>query len=336
MIFLPTRPHLTNLLLCCAALGCGFSIAADEWSAEEWLQAMNLAQQELNYKGTLSYFNGDELTTLDYRHMVVQGEVHQYVTPLNGPFRKFIREGPSVSMKLDRDDELSQMQEKIEAGGISTNFNPTFDRLGETYDIAVDGSGSIANRSAVCITMTPQEQDRYRIRLWIDKQTSILLRWDMRDHDNRPVSIWQFTEFKVIKENMDRHSFSDAWDTSFTLDIKSSSAEEKFEEDENVHWHLDWVPKGFELSGASNQELSMDHDSSHNVMYSDGVVAISVFVEPAPKSHEGVEMESVSGSTVVVSHTIQDHRGQSKLVTVVGDLPKQTVWRIARGVKFDP
>ena len=72
---------------------------------------------------------------------------------------------------------------------------------------------------------------------------------------------------------------------------------EEHEDDEDVHWHLDWVPKGFELSGASNQELSMDRDSSHNVMYSDGIVAITVFVEPAPKSHEGVAMEFASGST---------------------------------------
>lgn len=327
--------YISALIFCSAIFGYG-CVIAEERSAEEWLRAMNSAQQELNYAGTLSYFNGDELTTLDYRHMVIQGEVHQHVTPLNGPSRKFIREGLSVSLQLDSDDELVQMKEKIKAGGISTTFNPRFDNLGETYDIAVDGSGTIANRSAVCVSMKPKEQDRYRIHLWIDKQTSILLRLDMRDHDNRPVSIWQFTKFEVIEEDLDHLSFGNGSSASVTLDIKSEPAVHKNDEDEDVSWHLDWVPKGFELSGASNQELSMDRDSSHNVMYSDGIVAISVFVEPAPKSHEGVAMESVSGSTVVVSHTIQDHRGRSKLVTVVGDLPKQTVWRIARGVKFEP
>lgn len=336
MTFRPSQPHpLTALVLCCTFFGYGSAIA-EERSAEEWLRAMNAAQQEMSYAGTLSYFNGDELTTLDYRHMVVHGEVHQHVTPLNGPSRKFIREGLSVSLQLDSDDELVQMQEKIEAGGISTTINPKFDKLGETYNIAVDGSGRIANRSAVCVSMTPKEQDRYRIHLWIDKQTSILLRWDMRDHDNRPVSIWQFTEFELIKEDLRQRSFANGSNSSVTLDIKSKQSVEEHEDDEDVQWHLDWVPKGFELSGTSNQEFSLGHDSSHNVMYSDGIVAVSVFVEPAPKSHEGVAMESVSGSTVVVSHTIQDHRGQSKLVTVVGDLPKKTVWRIARGVKFEP
>ena len=336
MTYRPNQPpHITALILCCTVFGYGSSIA-EERSAEDWLRAMNTAQQELNYVGTLSYFNGDELTTLDYRHMVVQGEVHQHVTPMNGPSRKFIREGLSVSLELDSDDELVQMQEKIEAGGISTNFNPKFDSLGETYDIAVEGPGRIANRSAVCVSMTPKDQDRYQIHLWIDKQTSILLAWEMRDHDNRPVSIWQFTEFELIEEDLDHHSFADGSNASVTVDIKSEPTVNEHDEDEDVDWHLDWVPKGFELSGTNNQDLSLGRDSSHNVMYSDGIVAISVFVEPAPKSHEGVAMESVSGSTVVVSHTIQDHRGRSKLVTVVGDLPKKTVWRIARGVKFDP
>ena len=297
---------------------------------------MGVAQQELNYKGTLSYFNGDELTTLDYLHMVVNGEVHQRVTPLDGPSRKLIREGLNVSLELDRDDELAQMRDKIEAGGISSTFNPRFDKLAETYNIKVGGTGRIADRSAVCITLSPKERDRYRIHLWIDKQTSILLRWDMRDHDKRPVSIWQFTEFELIEEDSDRHSFANRSSPAVTLDLQSKAVKKDRDEDEDVHWHLDWVPEGFELSGTNIQDLAPGRESTHNVMYTDGMVAVSVFVEPAPKSHEGMEMESVSGSTVVVSHTIQDRTGRSKLVTVVGDLPKTTIWRIARGVSFDP
>lgn len=330
------QPYLTLVFFCCATLASGSSIAEDR-SAGDWLEAMNLAQQELNYVGTLSYFNGDELTTLEYRHMVVNGEVHQHVTPLNGPSRRFVREGFKLSLELDRDDELVQMREKIESSGISANFIPKFDRLGDTYDISVDGKGRIANRSTVSISMTPKERDRYRIHLWIDVETNILLRCDMRDDNNRPVSIWQFTAFEVVENNPANSSFAPGTYSGVTLALPSSSADDTHGHGEgDVHWHLDWVPKGFELSGTRNQELALDHDSLHNVMYSDGIVAVSVFVEPAPKSHEGVAMESISGSTVVVSHTIQDNRGQSRLVTVVGDLPKKTVWRIARGVKFDP
>lgn len=327
--------YVATLIVCCVLFSFSTSVAQDR-SPIEWLRAMGVAQQELNYTGTLSYFNGDELTTLDYLHMVVDGEVHQQVTPLDGPSRKFIREGLNASLELDRDDELVQMRDKIEAGGISSTFNPRFDKLGETYSIKVGGTGRIANRSAVCISLSPKERDRYRIHLWIDKQTSILLRWDMRDHDNRPVSIWQFTEFELIEADSDRHSFANGSSPSVKLDLQSNLVKKDHEEEDDVNWHLDWVPEGFELSGSSNQELAPGPESPRNVMYTDGMVAVSVFVEPAPKSHEGVAMESVSGSTVVVSHTIQDHTGRSKLITVVGDLPKQTIWRIARGVKFDP
>lgn len=333
----PRQPnYVSTLIFCCLTFCFSTSVVAQDRSAIDWLRAMSVAQQELNYMGTLSYFNGDELTTLDYRHMVVNGEVHQHVTPLDGPTRRFVREGHNVSLQLDRDDELVQMQDKIEAGGISSTFNPRFDRLGETYNISVGGTGRIANRTAVCISMKPKEQDRYRIHLWIDKQTSILLRRDLRDHDNRPINIWQFTEFELIEEDSDRHSFANGSSPGVKLDLQSNVAKKHLEEDEDVHWHLDWVPEGFELSGANNQELALGRDSSRNVMYTDGIVAISVFVEPAPKLHEGVELESVSGSTVVVSHTIRDRTGRSQLVTVVGDLPMKTVWRIARGVKFDP
>ena len=190
--------------------------------------------------------------------MVVNGEVHQHVTPLNGPSRKFIREGPSVSLELDSDDELVQMQEKIEAGGISTTFNPRFDKLGETYDIGCGWFRSYCG--SVCGLRVHDSQGTGTgivFTCGLTNRTSILLSWDMRDHNNRPVSIWQFTEFEVIENESDQHSFSNVPNAGVTLDLKSESAEVEHVEDEDVNWHLDWVPKGFELSGASNQELSM-------------------------------------------------------------------------------
>ena len=95
------------------------------------------------------------------------------------------------------------------------------------------------------------------------------------------------------------------------------------------------MPKGFELS-SNDTANSIGEESAQNLMYSDGMVAFSVIVEPMPESLQEMSVETVSGATVVVSHTIQDRKGNPQFVTVVGDLPKNTIWRIARGVTFDP
>ncbi len=309
---------------------------AEERTAEEWLQAMSKAQRETNFVGTLSYFDGAELTTLKYSHVILDGQVQERVSHLNGPKRELKRDGANVTIEVSQDDELLQMREQFEAGAITTTFQQPFDKLGENYDLEITGTGRIADRTAKCISVVPKEPDRYAIFLWIDEETCLLLRSEMRDEDHRLVNVLQFTDLKTKTVEPSEHAFSGEQTSGVVVDLKGVATKE-VPSIEEVGWHTDWVPKGFQRS-SSDTEGSFGSDTVRNVMYSDGLVAFSIFVEPAPESLQKAPMESetVSGSTVVVSRRVQHKKGDPSLVTVVGDLPKKTVWRIARGVRFDP
>lgn len=309
---------------------------AEERDAEDWFRLMIQAQQELSYAGTLSYFDGEELTTLWYSHIVEHGEVHERVTNLNGRPRSFIREGGSVFLELGADDELLKLRDKIEREHVASTFQPQFGKIDGIYAMKFDGKDRIAGRSAVCVSLIPDEGDRYSIHLWIDEETYALLRYDMRDEDRRPIKIWQFTEFETSELDRDKYSFSGHTHPNLKIDLKQQETQDDSQQELDLNWHLGWIPKGFQQSSSQELDSSIGNAAARHVMYTDGMVPLMVIVEPISESHKQLTMETVSGPTVVVSHTIQDNDGKSQLVTVVGDLPAKTVWRVARGVKFDP
>lgn len=322
-----------SLVSCCLLVAVA---KAEERSAEDWFQLMIQAQQELSYAGTISYFDGQEMTTLWYSHIVEHGEVHERVTNLNGRPRSFIREGGSVFLQLGADDELLKLRDKLEREQVSSTFQPQFGKIDDTYTIEFDGKDRIAGRAAACISMIPNEGDRYSIHLWIDEGTYALLRYDMRDDDRRPIKIWQFTEFETGELDRDKHSFSGHTHPNLEMHIKQSENQDEPIEESDVNWHLGWIPKGFQRFSSQGLDDSIGSEAARHVMYSDGMVPLMVIVEPISESHNQLTAETISGPTVVVSHTVQDNDGKSQLVTVVGDLPAKTVWRVARGVKFDP
>jgi sigma-E factor negative regulatory protein RseB len=65
-------------------------------------------------------------------------------------------------------------------------------------------------------------------------------------------------------------------------------------------------------------------------MYSDGLAAFSIYVEPMPESGAAT-MVSQNGATVAVTHQINE-QGQYFLVTLVGEIPVDTARKIVATV----
>ena len=331
-----SSPNSLKFTVAFLALSCVAIASAEQRTPEEWLKAMTNAQRDLSYSGTLSYFDGSDVKTLKYVHIVREGQVHERVLHQNGPRREVVRDGGHMSMELSQDDELLQMFNSFEAGGFPATFNQDIDKIFESYVVEVTGKGRIAGRSAICVSLIPKHKDRYAILLCIDESTSLMLRSELRDEGNRLVSVLQFTELHTSEVDSALLSFSDGKQQAVVVDLKEEKEESAEAILPDVHWHADWLPTGFEKSATDVRSGVPETEVVRNVMYSDGLVSFSVFVEPAPKTLEETTLETVSGPTVCVSHTVRDSTGKSQLVTVVGELPKKTVWRIARSIKFDP
>lgn len=323
---------MRSLSFCFCTLMCVLCVQATERSATEWVQAMNEAQAELSFEGTLSFWNGVDLTPIEYSQHVVDGKAHVKLKPLNGPEREITRTDEALSLTLSADDELRQVSNKLSGNSLSRLLVPNATKLSEIYNISKLPDKRIADRSAVGVSIMPKKPDRHGFKIWIDKDTALLLRMDMCDCDDaqKIKSVMQFTELTVLENSSEITTNADAEEDS-DLSVNLVSDDQTVTATVQADWEPNFIPDGFVLSGTKTQEGAL-----YNRTYSDGLNVFTIQTRPAPRNYnDDIQLETMVGPTIIVSRSSADARGRPHIVTVVGDLPRRTIWKIAEGVKFE-
>jgi sigma-E factor negative regulatory protein RseB len=329
----PTHRRLTAVLVTCLATGVMLgapALRADD-DPRQWLDDMARAFSELSYDGIFSYFNGRELASLRVVHMVVDGEQRERLVHLNGAPREIVRRGEEVSCLVEPGDALLELEGSIPIGPFARAFVRRYDRISESYGLSFFGEDRVADRRTVRLAVTPRDDDRYGYRLWLDKQTRLLLRSELIDSEGQPMEIFQFHQIRygdqVDAAWLEPDDKGGSLATHLTLATKQP---EPLTQDQ-VAWRVGWLPEGFRMAAAEIRRTAGAPNSVDTLMYSDGLAAFSVYIEDMPESG-AASMVSRNGATVAVTHMIHGSRQEPYLVTLVGELPTATADRIARSV----
>ena len=316
------------LLIASAALP-----GAAQESAREWLSDMNSAFSELSYDGIFSFYSGSDLASLRIVHMVVDGEQRERLVHLNGAPREIVREGEDVACILLPGDELLELESSIPAGPFARAFVRRYDQISANYGFDFVGEDRIAGRDAVRLAVSPLDENRFGYRLWLDKETRLLLRSELIDGSGERLEIFQFNSL-VLGEDVDAAALEPAeyqGEIRSYLHLAAKPAVPVSEPE--VAWQTSWLPAGFEMASADVRRRPDNLASINTMMYSDGLAAFSVFIEDMPKTG-AASMVSRAGATVAVTHLTQGPDNREHLVTVVGELPTATAQRIASAIEF--
>ena len=310
------------------------SSAAAEKTPQQWLGQMNRAFQELDYDGLFNYYGGSELATIRVVHLVIDGVQHERLVHMNGAPREIVRVGDKVSCILQPGDEILELGDSIPDGPFARGFARPFEAIDDVYRLSMRGTDRVAGRDAVRIAIEPIDADRYGYRLWLDAQTALLLRSELRDANGAKLEIFQFALLEIgpdipraalEPETRDGSIASQlALEHPATVRHKSSMA-----------WHARWVPAGFAMANADVRRTPSSLKAVNNMMYSDGIASFSVYIESMPQSGAG-NLASRTGATVVVTHLAPGPEDEEHLVTVVGEVPMATARRIARSIYYRP
>lgn len=317
---------LVALLQCLAA-----APAALADTPREWLDDMNRAFSELSYDGIFSYFSGQDLASLRVIHMVVNGEQRERLVHLNGAPREIVRRGEEVACIVMPGDALLELEQSIPSGPFARAFVRRYDRISENYGLSFVGEDRVADRPAVRVSVTPRDANRYGYRLWLDKQTRLLLRSELVDASGARLEIFQFNDIR-FGDAVDPAMLEPAGkDGSLVSHLTLATKHPQPVAGDDVSWEAGWIPDGFRMAAADIRRAPSSLKSVDTLMYSDGLAAFSVFVEEMP-DNGAAAMVSRKGATVAVTHTLRDADDVSYLVTLVGELPTPTARRIARSV----
>lgn len=280
------------------------------------LSEMSRALREKDYRGLFTYEFGGALQTLRVTHRVMDGEEYENVEFLNGPSRRVERNGRNVECLSAADQVLRGMFPAID-GNIANNYKG----LQQHYQFYIRDDERIAGRLATVLQIVPRDDYRYGYTLSIDKQTYL------------PLGSMTFTSRRKVLERLQFASLDldvdDSWvgAVGATSDIQRPEFEPCESNPEPQGWSLGWMPAGFVPAGASRLI-----DVGDVQLYTDGLSAFSVFLEPMGKN-VAAQGKAQRGATVAY---MQQHvfNGKAYTVTVVGEIPAITAQRIAGSLQF--
>lgn len=284
------------------------------------LERMSQAIREDAYRGVLVFGNNQEWHTLSIQHQMKEGVEYEKVVHLTGVPREMTRIGNRVS--------ISPHPEQLHAAVPRTGLlGPGLDQrlpvMGQNYHLSSSVTPMrIAGRPVVQIQVIPRNNDRYGQNLWLDRETSLLLRADVIDEHQLVVERYQFAD--VIQD-------VEFQPGEFALNDDSGLGEPLPElppgpEPLMAGWLPEWLPAGFDQTSFQQQ------DGSSVLMYTDGLAAFSLFVDPV-QGDVIPDMSNRWGATsAVVRHQGRD--GVTYRITLVGELPMATAKRIAWSVVY--
>lgn len=312
--------------LACAALLVAFSgplwAASDSNEALVWLQKIAAATHSLNYTGTFVYQRGTRVETSRITHLVDDTGEHAKLVAMDGTVREMYRVNDDVLCFLP--DSKTAVVDKTRAKKLFPAILPEqISSLSESYNAKLAGQGRVAGRDAQIVVLEPKDQFRYGHKFWADTRTGLLLR----------AAVWKDDEDMV-----DRFSFSDVTigGPIHKADVKPKLTGRQLIQNEDGQaadspvdpgWSVTSVPPGFKQISAMKRLLPGGKTPVNHIVFSDGLAAISVFIEPSSgKAQRGL---SHRGALHVYTRTVADHD-----VKVLGEVPAITVRQIGDSVSY--
>ena len=306
--------------------------SAGDRTPEQWLRAMHAAFNEIGYDGVFMYRGGSDFSMMRIVHRNVDGVTRLRLVHLNGAPREVIRHGDRVVRMVAPNDDTPRIDYGAPLGQWGRSFAPRFRVAEDHYRMRIDGEDRIAGRRAVHIMLCPSDEDRFGHRLWLDHDTGLLLRSELRDARGDSLEEFQFASL-VVGEGIPESALEPEPGAGWIQQHLIAQGDALRAPVAPIRWHTGWVPDGFVMADVEVRDIGGAGETVTAMMWSDGLAAFHIFVEATSESGAS-ELVSRDGATVVVTHLVQPPRMGRHLVTVVGEVPTATARRIARSVYY--
>ena len=297
---------------------------AQSEQALEWLDRISRSARELPYTGVFVHQTAEGASTSRVTHLVdKQGIEHEKLELMDGPLTEIIR----------RDDEMTCYKPDSRTVSVDRRATGRFfpslisgnaKAIAENYRVKLGNVERIAGLDCQWVILEPRDAMRYMQKLCAEIGSGLLLRAKLFNDRKQMVEQFMFTQLDFSR-GIARHSLksryeqSQGWEKLYA--VKSAK-------DTDTGWLATNLPAGFKKIMEMTRNLIGRPEPVSHLVFSDGVLSVSVFVETvqtAPNSVTSVVAED--GPTSFAMRAVADHQ-----VTVMGEVPLAAVQSIADGV----
>ena len=297
--------------------------AAYGQDAAAWLQRAAGAAHGLNYVGTIVYEHGGRVETSRLVHLLESGSEFEKLTNLDGPAREVIRNNDLVRCYYP-DAKIIRIEPRSFRNAFPSLLPQQLNALAAHYFFRKGELARIAGLETQTFVFEPKDGLRYGHKFWADIASGLLLKARLLNEKNEPIEQFAFIDIQ-IGAKLDREQVKPPF-SSLPTDWQVRESPPGEVQPQETGWVVKDLPAGFAKVVEGFRRLRGKSAPVAHLVFSDGLVAVSVFVEPVPPTPQPVGL-SQQGGINVYSRQLDDY-----LVTVLGEAPGATVRQIAYSV----
>ncbi len=303
------------------------SNAAAGNDAHQWLERMSMASQSLNYSGTFVYQHQGRLEAMQILHAMDEAGERERLLSLTGPRREVLRDNKVVTCILG-DRQAVVVNKSLPRTPFPVSFPKELKELEKHYRFNVMGEDRVAGLNCRVVAVEPRDDYRYGRRFCVHDDSHLLLRSELTGSDGNAIEQVMFTSLVFPDEIPHDDLLPDLGASDYTWKREPETQPEPGSGATDSRWKVIEVPEGFMLTDHNWHQLSADDPGVEHWVYSDGLASVSVYIEKSQKDHDVYSGVTHRGALNAFGTMVSGY-----YVTVVGEVPRQTVETIGKSVR---
>jgi sigma-E factor negative regulatory protein RseB len=292
---------------------------AVERSISEWLMRMHEASRLRSYVGTLVVSsNTGGMSTARIWHACDAGKQIERMESLTGAPRSTFRRNGEVTTFLP-ESRLVRTERTEPLGLFPGLLRSDESSIPEFYAARRIGADRVAGFEAEVVELAPKDQLRFGYRIWSEKKTGLVMKLQTTDAEGNVLEQAAFSELQLdVPVRADKLSRMMAapqgWRVEKAEAVKTSAEAEG--------WQLRSAVAGFKAVSCYKrpQAGTGASDGTLQWIFTDGLAAVSLFLEPYDRQRHLQEGQFATGATQTLTRRVQDW-----WLTAVGEVPPQTL-----------
>lgn len=299
----------------------------DAARAQELINKMTQATRSRNYEGVFIYRYGKTMDTMRIIHKVDDSGEHQRLVSLTGSAREVIRNNKSVTCIFP--DDRAVMVEKSRSRKLVFQLPQPIESVSKLYNFSTSGEDRIAGRKSWTVNILPRDEYRYGYKLWIDQDSYLLLKSELRGRDEETLEQILFTQLELRDDIPDEVLKPSLTGKDYTW-YKNDLDQQPDPPGSGKGWRVTWAPDGFNMETRQSQMMPMNKEPVEHIIYTDGIAIVSIFIEKTEHNASDTMGAFKKGGV----NTFARHQNGYQ-ITAVGEVPRATVEQMANSVVAD-
>lgn len=296
-------------------------------SALEWLKKIADSSRTVSYAGTSAYQHGNRVETSRVVHYVnPAGGVFEKLETLDGPPREVVRANDHVTAYLPQARVV--LVERRSTRHLPVMLPENLSDLTGQYEVKKLDIDRVGGFECQWVVVAPKDKLRYGRKFCAEVSSGLPLRAQVYNERSQVIESFWFSNLSLGgKFNRDQVTSKYEARAQVQKWRVDRSALDITEQAVDTGWTVNNLPAGFHKSMEVRRTIAGHAVAMPHLVYSDGLAAISVFIEPKLREL-GAKPLTSQGAV----HIYKRVRGEY-MVTVLGEAPAATVMQIANSLE---